>query len=440
MAKSKVSGQVNLPKLDKSTLPGPETIARRELPNGIVVLARENFASPSIVLAGNLPVGSISEPRQVAGLADLAASALMRGTMERSFDDIYQTIESIGASLYTGAGRHHTSFRGKALAEDLEVLLRLLNEVLRSPSFPKKEIEQLKAEKLTGLALRDQDTGSVADMTFDALAYRGHPYSQASDGYPDSVSELTSTDLRRFHRDHFGPRGMILAVVGGIKSKVALDKVEAVLGDWTNDRATPAAEAPDPRPLKKFTRKDVPVAGKTQVDLVMGVPGPRRSDPEFMPAVLGNSVLGRFGLQGRIGDRVRAQEGLAYYSYSSVTGGTGPGPWKVRAGVNPANVDRAVDLIREEIRRFSTEKISRGELTDNQANFIGRLPLQLESNDGVASGLVYIERHALGLDYYQRYAERIQAITTTAILDAAQRYLDPDRLAAAVAGPVRAKK
>ena len=440
MAKPKASGQVAVPRLDKSALPGPETIARRELPNGIIVLARENFASPSVVVAGNLPVGSLSEPRQVAGLADLTASALMRGTRERSFDDIYQTIESIGASLYTGAGRHHTSFRGKALAEDLDVLLGLLSEILRTPSFPKKQIEQLKAEKLTGLALRDQDTGSVADLTFDALAYKGHPYSQPSDGYPDSVSELAPSDLRRFHRDHFGPRGMILAVVGGIEARVALDRVEAMLADWTNPGATPAGDAPAPRPLGKLKRKDVPVAGKSQVDVVMGVPGPRRSDPEFMPAALGNNVLGRFGLYGRIGDRIRAQEGLAYYAYSSVTGGTGPGPWKVRAGVNPANVDRAIDLIRDEIRRFASKKISQKELTDNQANFIGRLPLQLESNDGVASGLVYIERHDLGLDYYQRYAERIRGITTTAILEAARRYLDPDRLAIAVAGPVGTKR
>ena len=103
-------------------------------------------------------------------------------------------------------------------------------------------------------------------------------------------------------------------------------------------------------------------------------------------------------------------------------------------------MDRAIDLIRDEIRRFASKKISQKELTDNQANFIGRLPLQLESNDGVASGLVYIERHDLGLDYYQRYAERIRGITTTAILEAARRYLDPDRLAIAVAGPVGTKR
>ena len=177
------------------------------------------------------------------------------------------------------------------------------------------------------------------------------------------------------------------------------------------------------------------MAGKTQVDLVMGAAGPRRSDPDYLAASLGNNVLGRFGLYGRIGERVRQQEGLAYYAYSSVSGGTGPGPWKISAGVNPANVNRAVALIRGEVKRFTEKKIAKSELTDNQANFIGRLPLQLESNGGVAGGLVYIERHGLGLDYYQKYPESILNISREDVLDAAQHYLDADRLAVAVAGP-----
>ncbi len=401
----------------------------------MVLLARENFASPSVVVAGNLMAGSLAEAPEKAGLADLTASALMRGTHSRSFDEIYQTIESIGASLSIGAGSHHTSFRGKALAEDLQVILDLLSDVLRSPSFPKRDVEQLRAEKLTGLALRDQDTSSVADMAFDKLIYKGHPYSQASDGYPETVEHLSLADIRAFHRRAFGPRGAVLVVVGAVKAKRALDAVQALFGDWSVKDQVASPDVPDAPRLRKPIRKNVAMAGKTQVDLVIGAAGPRRSAPEYLAASLGNNVLGRFGLYGRLGDRVRQQEGLAYYAYSSVTGGTGPGPWKISAGVNPANVDRAVELIKDEVKRFTEKRIGASELTDNQANFIGRLPLQLESNGGVAGGLVYIERHQLGLDYYQRYPESILGITRDAVLEAARRYLDPDRLAVAVAGP-----
>lgn len=424
-----------IPQLDTKALPGPDTIHRRQLDNGMVVLARENFASPSVVVAGNLTAGSLSEPADKAGLADLTASALMRGTKARSFDEIYQTIESIGASLSIGAGSHYTSFRGKALVEDLKVILELLNDVLRSPSFPKHGLEQLRAEKLTGLALRDQDTRSVAEMTFDSLIYNGHPYSQASDGYPETVRALQASDLRAFHKQTYGPQGGIVVIVGAVEAERAIDAVEALFGDWTANGDQESLNVPNAPKRRKAARKDVVLAGKTQADLVMGIAGPRRNAADYLAAALGNSVLGRFGLFGRIGDRVREQEGLAYYAYSSVTGGIGPGPWKVNAGVNPVNVNRAIQLIKEEIQRFASKKIDKDELTDSQANFIGRLPLQLESNGGVASGLVYIERHQLGLDYYQRYPELILSISRDDVLGAAQHYLDPNLLGVAVAGP-----
>jgi len=151
--------------------------------------------------------------------------------------------------------------------------------------------------------------------------------------------------------------------------------------------------------------------------------------------VLGNNILGRFGLFGRIGDAVREAAGLAYYAYSTLTGGPGPGPWQVIAGVNPANAERAIELTLHELKRFVDERVTKQELTDNQANFIGRLPLQLESNEGVAAALVNIERYGLGLDYYQRYPGLIASITRDEILEAARRFIDPDKLVIAIAGP-----
>jgi zinc protease len=127
---------------------------------------------------------------------------------------------------------------------------------------------------------------------------------------------------------------------------------------------------------------------------------------------------------------------MAYYAYSSLAGGVGPGPWHVNAGVDPANVDRAIDLIRTEITRYVREPVTAEELEDTKANYVGRLPLALESNSGVASALINLERYHLGLDYYRRYAERVQAISPEMILEASRRYLDPDRLAIASAGSV----
>jgi zinc protease len=169
--------------------------------------------------------------------------------------------------------------------------------------------------------------------------------------------------------------------------------------------------------------------------MVLGSAGPSRSAPDYVPASLGNNIFGQFGMYGRIGEVVREQSGLAYYAYSSLSGGLGPGPWTVWAGVDPANVDTTIELIRKEIIRFVTEPVSEEELSDTKANYIGSLPLSLESNGGVASALTNLERHSLGLDYYRKYAGMVSAVTAEDILAAARHYLNPDRLGIGIAGP-----
>jgi zinc protease len=100
----------------------------------------------------------------------------------------------------------------------------------------------------------------------------------------------------------------------------------------------------------------------------------------------------------------------------------------------PNNLDKVITLIRQEITRFVTEPVTKEELEDSQANYVGRLPLSLESNAGVASALINLERYGLGLDYYLRYPDLIRAVTPAEILETAQRYLHPDCLAIATAG------
>src|SRR3972149_552344 len=133
-------------------VPGPDDITRVELPNGIVVLARANFNSPSIVVQGYLEAGALFEDDQRLGLAGFTAAGLMRGTARRSFQEIYDALESAGASLGFSGGTHTTGFNGRALAEDLNLLLSLLSESLREPVFPADQIEKLRARLLTGLA------------------------------------------------------------------------------------------------------------------------------------------------------------------------------------------------------------------------------------------------------------------------------------------------
>ncbi|HVN14325.1 MAG TPA: pitrilysin family protein [Anaerolineales bacterium] len=417
------------------SLPGPEDVYREVLSNGITLLTRTNFNSASVSVSGYLQAGSLNEPDEKLGLADFVSSALMRGTDQHNFDAIYNELESVGASLGYDSGTHTTGFSGRSLAEDVPLLLDLLSETLQRPAFPADEIEKLRAQLLTGLSIRAQDTSDMADLVFDQILFDGHPYSRPSDGWPETIKAITREDLIDFHRSYFGPRGLVIAIVGGIEPKQAVAEVQRVLGSWQVDGQKDAPELPALKVLDETVKRHHAISGKSQSDIVIGTIGPRRKDPEFMAASLGNSVLGQFGMMGRIGDVVREKSGLAYYAYSSMSAGIGPGTWSVSAGVNPSNVKKASDLIMKELARFVKAGVTAEELADSKANFIGRLPLSLESNSGVANALLNIERYDLGLDYYQHYAERVNAVTPEAVLQVARKYIDPDRLAVSTAGP-----
>jgi len=419
---------------NQHSLPGQDDITRTVISNGITVLTRANYNSPSVVIGGYLSCGSLFDSDEKLGLAVFTADALLRGSRKRNFQKTYDALESAGASLSFSAGGHTTGFTGRSLVEDLPLLLDLLADSLRHPLFPPEQLERLRAQILTGLSIRAQDTADMASITFDQIVYGSHPYARPEDGWPETIQAITRSDLVDFHHLHFGPRGMVIAIVGAVDPEPITEQVEAVLGNWRNSSQPDLPILPELKPLKKIVTRKVKIPDKSQSDLVIGTSGPRRKDTEFMPASLGNSILGQFGMHGRIGEVVREKSGLAYTAMSSLNAGIGPGTWDVSAGVNPANVQKAHDLIFEEISRFVGKGVTAEELADSQSNFIGRLPLSLESNSGVVGALLNMERFDLGLDYYRHYPEMVLSVTPDAVLAAARKYLHPDKLAVAIAG------
>jgi zinc protease len=165
------------------------------------------------------------------------------------------------------------------------------------------------------------------------------------------------------------------------------------------------------------------------------VPGPFRSAPDYLEASMANTILGVFGMYGRLGQNVRESQGLAYYAFSQLRGGLGPSPWYVSTGVSPDKVEVALESIIHEIERIIEEPIPEDELADSQAFRTGTLPVSLETNQGLATVLTDIELYQLGLDYLQTLTDRIYSMTPETVQAAAQKYLSSEELAIASAGP-----
>ncbi len=420
----------------QASIPHSGNIERAELENGITVLVYTNPAVQSVNLMSSVHGGSIYEAPEQSGLASFVAGASMTGTANRDFDAIHGTLEDIGAALNFSGHKHKVGFSGKALAEDLSTLVDVASDVLRNPVFPTEHVERLRGERLTWLQYSQFDTRyRAAKAMREALFPEDHPYHYGAYGCEESIAGIKVEDLKAFHSRQYGPAGMILVIVGAVKAGEALALVSDTFGDWRQENPSVVRCVDAPTAGAERGRQAVFVPGKTQSDISMGIIGPARTADDFPAAQLANSVLGEFGMMGRIGKSVREEKGLAYYAYSRVGGGHGPEPWTVNAGVNPENVDLAIESILAEIERLTTELVTEDDLADNQSYFTGRMPLRLESNEGIASQIHSMESYRLGLDYLLNYEEMIGRITREDLLAAARTYLSAEDMAVAVAGP-----
>jgi zinc protease len=307
--------------------------------------------------------------------------------------------------------------------------------MLRSPTFPAHEIDRLRGQFLMSLRESEQETRTQASRAARALLFPPeHPYSRLTSGRIETVQKLTRDDLAAFHQ-LYHPALTTIAIVGDVDPPAVIEELEQVFGSWEIASAPVRQQLPPTPPIKGVQRRDITLPGKVQSDVIWGVHGVSRTDPDYYIASVANMILGRIGLGGRLGDNVRERQGLAYSCGSSLDADLGAGPWAALAGVNSANVERAIEAIVQEIEHFCADGPTDEELNDARDYMTGSLALGLETNDGIAGTLLGTERYGLGLDYIARYPSIIRAITAEQIVDVARKYLSTENYIVVVAGP-----
>ena len=429
--------QSKQPQLAKTiSVPNSANIAQFTLDNGIKVYAYENFASPAITVNGYLMAGALDvTDLNKRGLAGFVADCLTRGTARFTYEDIFEQTESIGANISVSSGTYTTSFFIKSLAEDVPTMLDLLSDVLRRPTFPEAEVEKERQEWLTGLQERTNSTSTMAGLAFHELCYpTSHPFHWSSDGYPETAKAITLEDVKQFHQNFYAPKDMVIVVVGAMRAEAARDAVAAAFGDWSAVRRGPRPEMPIAPSITGQTRRHVAMPGKSQTNILLGYPSLPTSHPDWMACALMDSILGQFGMYGRLGNSVRKEEGLVYYIGTRFDGGPAQGPWYLYAGTNPTTVDRVIQVALHEVQRIQSRKVTARELDDNQHYFTGIMPLQMETNEGIAGQIISMIRYNRGLDYLLEYPSRVNAITLADIQRVAQQWLSVENYVLATAG------
>ncbi len=411
------------------------TATRHVMSNGMVALIQRNPNSPSVSVRGDVAVGAANEPPEKNGLAVFTGAALIRGTAQRTFQQIVAETEALGATVNAGGGMHSSGFGGRALTEDFPLILGILADMLRSPTFPAQEVERLRGQFLMSLRESEQETRTQASRVARALLFPPeHPYSRLTSGRIETVKSITCDDLATFQQ-LYHPALTTIAIVGDVDPPAVIEALEQVFGSWEVSSAPLSRQLPQPQPIAGVVRRDITMPSKVQSDVIWGVHGLSRTDTDYYIASVANMILGRIGLGGRLGDNVREQQGLAYSCGSSLDADVGAGPWAALAGVSPANVERAVEAIVHEIATFCADGPTDQELNDARDYMTGSLALGLETNDGIAGTLLGIERYDLGLDYIARYPSIIRSISAEQIVAVARKYLSTENYIVVVAGP-----
>jgi zinc protease len=409
--------------------------ARAVLPHGVVVIAKETGTIPAVTISLVIRAGSIHDPADASGAVHLMSRVIDRGTVTRSAATIAEDLDSRGIALAVGVTRHAVSLVCSCLAEDFEAVFALLGDIVRSPSFPADELGIRKAEVTTAIR-QDEDNPAVrATESLMGLLYPDpHPYGRRIKGTSGAVESLTRERLVALHASRFAPSELTVVVVGDVPVGRAIDVAARTFEGWD-------VPPPGPQTLLRAApatgrrRLVIPMMNKAQADVAYGFIAVARSDPSYYACWLMNNVLGQYSMGGRLGDSIRERQGMAYYAFSNLDANVVEGPLTIRAGVSPANVDRAVASIDEEVGRLAREGITPQELSESQQYLIGSMPRALETNMGIAGFLQTAEFFGLGLDYDLRLPAFLLAVTLDDVHTAARRLLDPDRATVVIAGP-----
>ncbi len=408
---------------------------RAVLGNGAVVIAKESKTTPAVTVYASLPAGTIYDPPHLPGLSNFLARTIDRGTEARSADRIGDELDTRGVSLSVTVDTNTLALVCTCLAEDVAPTLDLLADIVMHPTFPDNEVVTRRGEILTRLRQDEDDPGARATEGVLCDLYGGdHPYGRPPRGSVESVERVDRDALRKHHAERVGPGSLSLVVVGDIEPARATAAAANAFGDWAG--ATPTSvEVPEGAPASSRRVRVIPMMNKAQVDIAYGFISVRRADPDYDAYRLMNNILGQYAIGGRLGDSIRERQGMAYYVFSALDADVIPGPLTIRAGVSPADVDRAVASIDEELKKLAADGPTESEMIESTQYLIGSMPRALETNFGIAGFLQAEEYFGLGLDYDLRLPGLLRAVTRDAVASAARQLLVPSRATIVVAGP-----
>jgi zinc protease len=429
--------------LEQTTPPEPFPVSEFALPeitenvleNGLELVVIERPELPLLSVDLYLPGGGSAVPADKAGLAEITASLLTRGTETRSAQEIASVIEQEGGSIGAGASSDSLSVGVFALKEDIDLAFDLLSDVALNPTFPEAEFEIEREGLLTGLQFELDDPEALGYRVFNQLIYGEHPYGNLIS--EESLADLSRADVVEFYQSQLNPDGALLIVAGDVTTEEALEYAEETFGQWEAEGERQAVTYPELSSPDETTIYLVDRPGSTQAQFIIGQAGLVGNDPERFGAQVMNRILGG-DFNARLSLDLREEKGYTYGIYSSFNFPADRGTFDISTAVRNEVAGPALEAILNQINRIRNEEVPVDELADVKSSLIGGYALGLETYQAFINQVASLKLRGLPLETLSQYIQNIEPIDEARVLEAAQQYLNPEQFVIVVVGDASA--
>ncbi len=392
----------------------------------------DSAASACVSFVG--PGGSGYDPRGGEGTALLTAQVATAGAGPYGRVALSRLLDRLGATLTHQVAPESVEFSVWGPATEWRRLLTILSHVVLRPRFEPADVARVRRQLVERQMREREQPSHRAERELLRLIFpAGHPYRETGLGTPRSTSRLRRPDLRQFHAAHYLARGGLVVSTVPATADTLRREVRRLF--------RPLRDAGDPPPLQfpphtgHSVLRQVELPQRSQVDIRIGGLSVSRSSPDYPALFLAEEVLGGRPLLSRLFQRVREKEGLAYHASSELEAMRYGGYWTVQAGTSAANATRALRLLRRELQHLEAEPVATTELNLIRESAIGELPLSLESTADAHELAVDLAYHELPGDFWERWPERLRAVSPAEIQAAVRRGFDARKAVTVVAGP-----
>jgi predicted Zn-dependent peptidase len=405
--------QVKLPAAQEATLK-----------NGLhVVLLESNHRLPIFSMEMVLMSGGFSDPADMRGLANMTAILMREGTAKHTSREISEALDTIGANFMVNSGvsSFTTNITTGGLTENIDQILDLYAEIIRTPKYPTEEVERYKSRVIDSMPQLRGNPGFLAQERLFQAIYQNHPASLVS-AAPEAIKRITAADLMKFHDANYVPNNAALYVAGDVTLKQMLPKLEKIFGDWKPGTVTQPTLPPIPAQAETRIHL-INRPGSVQTVFQIGSLSLERTSPDYVAVQVMNRILG-VGPPSRLFLNIREDKGYTYSVGSSVSSGRYPGLFTAQSPVRTDVTEGTIREFMNEFKRIRDEKVTPLELENAKRAIVGQFALQLENPAGQLNNIITQKMYNFPANYWDTYPQKVNAITAEDVQRVAQKYID----------------